>query len=747
MTEEDDRPMRPFNYIRDNPVDDFEVDFFGYKKVAEEVAKSIIQLNPKDGYVLAINGKWGSGKSSFIFYIERYLTDKREELDLTAETSDIIIFKFDPWLFSGHQDIVSQFFIQLRAQCTIEENRFSEKAKQVLQKIFRYGSHLRKVPTLEGQIAGWTFAGLDSLLESQMQKAVTSIFELRDEITKDLKALDEKIVVIIDDIDRLTSEEIRELFRAIKAIADFPNIIYLLAYDEDIVIRALDYEFGSSSRRNSEIDGSRSGIKYLEKIVHFTVPVPAIGDYQFKKYMEEIIFDEKFQSTKPILNEYAIWTDYYTNGLKNFLSTPRSVIRLHNALLLLYPSVENEVNIIDFIVLEVIRQNYPEIYNRIKNNPRFFIEDRSTVGLLSSSHESSDVIEGFHRNLMGKVSAQDQTAISYILFRLFPAYSGRSQGSDFRPSYFSSHSPQKLNMCTSYDTFLKYFRFQVESDLFSNSELAYIINNISDVDKFADHIALLSKNPSRRGSKAIIFFDGILPLIDESIPKDSLKKLIVGCFKIDKSVLNKSDTFLTRSLFPENIADYIKRVLYKSLQVLSRETRLATLKKAFRDGTAFSLMADMIIIIRQQNGDSDWEGGAIYPDAILNLDELEEVEVVYSEHVKNAFSGDLMNFASPNVGTVIFVWNKLNPTDCVLKDAIEKIWQNDNLIVEIICSSRFNNYINPIASYSLEPFKTEDEFREKVDGILKEKEKELHEDKVEALNDFLRSTKRITLMG
>lgn len=746
MTEDIERPMRPFNYIRDNPVDDFEVDFFGYKKVAEGIAKSIIQLNPKDGYVLAINGKWGSGKSSFIFYIERYLTDKREELGLTAESNDTIIFKFDPWLFSGHQDIVSQFFTQLKAQCAIGEDKISENAKQVLQKIFRYGSHLRKVPTLEGQIAGWTFAGIDHLLESQMRKVVTSIFELREEIVTDLKALDEKIVVIVDDIDRLTSKEIQELFRAIKAVADFPNIVYVLAYDEEIVVKALDCEFGCSSRTKSEPDDSRSGIKYLEKIVHFTVPVPVIGEYQFKKYTEGIVFDKMFQNTKPILNEYTVWTDYYFNGLKHFLSTPRSVIRLHNALLMLYPPIENEVNVIDFIALEIIRQNYPEIYNSIKNNPRYFIKGRSTMGLLASSHESPDAVKDFHSTLMRKATAQDQVPMDYILSRLFPAYHELFPGYSIQLSHFSNPSPRKLNVCVNHDTFLKYFRYQVEPDLFSNSELMDIINNIRDAKKFADYVLSLSSIPGREGSKVLVFFDSILPLIDESIHKDSLEQLIIGCFKIDNRVLNKSDVSYTKSLFSNGIADSIRSILYKSLLALPKEMRLKTLKNAFRDGTAFSLMADMIIIIRQQNGDLDWEGEAVYPDAILNLDELREAEDVYTESVKNAFSGNLMSFASPDVGVVIFVWNKLNPTDPVLRETIDKIWKDDSFIIEIIHTSRYYDYIRPITPYSLEPFKTEDEFRERVSRILKSKENELHEEKVETLKDFL-STKRKIVMN
>ena len=51
---------------------------------------------------------------------------------------------------------------------------------------------------------------------------------------------DLKIIVTIDDIDRLTKEEIIAVFQLVKNLADFPNTVYLLAFDYDIVTKALE---------------------------------------------------------------------------------------------------------------------------------------------------------------------------------------------------------------------------------------------------------------------------------------------------------------------------------------------------------------------------------------------------------------------------------------------------------------------------------------------------------------------------
>ena len=72
-----------------------------------------------------------------------------------------------------------------------------------------------------------------------------------------------RILIVIDDIDRLTGEEIRQLFRLVKAVADFPNVLYLLAFDKEVVIKALDEFHGIP------------GKEYLEKIVQVPFELPS----------------------------------------------------------------------------------------------------------------------------------------------------------------------------------------------------------------------------------------------------------------------------------------------------------------------------------------------------------------------------------------------------------------------------------------------------------------------------------------
>jgi len=77
-------------------------------------------------------------------------------------------------------------------------------------------------------------------LEDQEVVHQQNLAELKRELSDSLKDLEQPILVVLDDIDRLTSEEIRLLFQLVKANADFPNLVYLLLFQRDIVERSLD---------------------------------------------------------------------------------------------------------------------------------------------------------------------------------------------------------------------------------------------------------------------------------------------------------------------------------------------------------------------------------------------------------------------------------------------------------------------------------------------------------------------------
>ena len=63
---------------------------------------------------------------------------------------------------------------------------------------------------------------------------------IQNQIGRKLQAASNKILVVVDDIDRLSGSEVREVFRLIKSVGDFPNVTYLLAFDREAVCRMLE---------------------------------------------------------------------------------------------------------------------------------------------------------------------------------------------------------------------------------------------------------------------------------------------------------------------------------------------------------------------------------------------------------------------------------------------------------------------------------------------------------------------------
>lgn len=106
-----------------------------------------------------------------------------------------------------------------------------------------------------------------------------NLLEIKNKISNKLLGLPGKFIVFIDDIDRLNKKEIKLLIQLIKAVFDFPNVIYILSFDKEIVADALSNE--------QSINGSQ----YLEKIIQLSLDIPEIEkenlyNYLFKNLIE-----------------------------------------------------------------------------------------------------------------------------------------------------------------------------------------------------------------------------------------------------------------------------------------------------------------------------------------------------------------------------------------------------------------------------------------------------------------------------
>ncbi|WP_157200153.1 hypothetical protein [Methanogenium cariaci] len=214
-----------------------------------------------------------------------------------------------------------------------------------------------------------------------------------------------------------------------------------------------------------------------------------------------------------------------------------------------------------------------------------------------------------------------------------------------------------------------------------------------------------------------------------------LKNIVIGCFRIENKLITKPEVVNQSVISMGYITKYISKVIYMALTFYPKAKRLELLREAFSTGDSFWLMADGIIIIHQQNG--EWDETTISPDRFLKLDELKEIDKIFVEKLQHAFSTDVCAFASPSITTIIYVWNKLSPDDRYLVDAIENIWKNDDSLIAIIYKSYEMKYVGPIVPYSLEPFKSDNEFREKVSDILEKNRSSLNKQQIASLTDFL----------
>ena len=92
----------------------------------------------------------------------------------------------------------------------------------------------------------------------------------RDKLIKVLKEISKPITVILDDIDRLSSDELQSILKLVRVTGNFPNIVYVLSFDKNRVIKTLN---------DNNIDGQ----DYLEKIIQIPFDIPQVPKNYYKK--------------------------------------------------------------------------------------------------------------------------------------------------------------------------------------------------------------------------------------------------------------------------------------------------------------------------------------------------------------------------------------------------------------------------------------------------------------------------------
>jgi len=298
----------------------------------ERLAAALVnaETQKSTGVVVGVTGSWGSGKSSLLNLLREHLRDK---------FPNALIVTFDPWLVSGRNDLIAEFFGEIIGTINADEKRRAS-FKDLGSTIAQYGAQLAPLSNLLSPGLGAIISGGFHAAEKALSKR-ESLSALRARLIAELQEIPAPMVVLIDELDRVEDEEIRSVAQLVRSVLDFPAISYVLAYDPERVIQALGS--GTEGERRDR------GRAYLEKIVQLQIPIPIT----FADEITRLLIAELKALQKELKLPEQIDKDKRFIGLLELLAadaiqTPRDIRRLVGTFHVLAGMLYGEVDWVEF---------------------------------------------------------------------------------------------------------------------------------------------------------------------------------------------------------------------------------------------------------------------------------------------------------------------------------------------------------------------------------------------------------------
>lgn len=436
------------NYFNDSPIESPDNDRYGISAFAEAIANSVLNIEKPVGTAIALNGPWGSGKSSAVNLIRAALRAKPD--------SKLVITDFKCWWFRGEEALALTFLQNLHA---VLRNSVGDKVKDLIpgmtQQLLEGGpvmgqvvslatGHAWAVPLISGASKFATkFFGRSDTLEKTFQK-----------LAKILEEQDRRFLIIIDDIDRLSAEEALAIFRLVKSVGHLPNVMYLLVFDRGLAESVVQQKYPSE------------GPHFLEKIIQagFEVPAPLQTDLNgatLASISEICGPPNEVQIVQVMNNFYDVVVPY--------MATPRHVVRFRNAISVTWPAIGNEVNLADFLAMEALRLYEPGLFNTIRKHKNELCGIQRSRD--SDQHEAARLSD-----LLQDVPESRRGTAKLALERLFPRRGRIIYGADSLSRWDAAR-----HICVSAH-FDSYFRLSLSDDTLPIRQIEELIERADDVN-------------------------------------------------------------------------------------------------------------------------------------------------------------------------------------------------------------------------------------------------------------------------
>lgn len=551
----------------DNPIHTPLHDRIGRAGPAENFAKRVLSLDARQGLVVGVLGPWGSGKTSFINLARAYF-----------ESSSVPVLDFNPWMFSGAEQLVESFFSELSAQLKLKPG-----LAEVGKSLEEYGdifSNLTWLPFV-GQ---WIERGQDlaKLVGGVLQRKKEGAAGQRAKVDKALRELSRPVIVILDDIDRLNTAEIRDIFRLVRLTANFPNIIYVLAFDRKRVEDALS-EQGIPGRA------------YLEKILQIGFDLPSVPTHVLNQQIFDCLNAELDGLPVGQTLDHKVWPDIFMEVIRPLITNMRDVRRYSAAVGGTVRSLDTQVALADVLALEAIRVFLPDVFRRMPG----------AVAALTTPSDGGYRSRGDQDPLRAEVQALIEAGgdkapvITALIERLFMAaqrhISGMNYGGEWSRRWLRGRR-------VAHSDILRLYLEQVVGDgllAFNQAEIAWA--KMTDIVAFSEHLHALDPNQLEEAVSALEAFE------DEVTPEHVLPG-VVTLLNLLPAMPEKE-----RGMFSFGKQMTVGRVVYRLIRSQNSE---AFVEAVVRDALPQLKTAFSRLTLIQMVGHREGVGHKLVPDDV-----------------------------------------------------------------------------------------------------------------------------------